>query len=73
MVAELFLYKWPSYRGFTAAKIAHLIAEIVPIQKIDPYIFEVQSLDNIYIYGPFCPGREKDPIYGPKIATPYLS
>ena len=38
LVAELFPYKWPSYRGFTAAKIVHLIAEIVPIQKIDPYI-----------------------------------
>ena len=38
MVADLFPYKWASYRRFTAAKIVHLIAEIVPIQKIDPYI-----------------------------------
>ena len=37
MVAELFPYKWPNYRGFTAAKIVHLIAEIAGIQKIDPY------------------------------------
>ena len=37
LVAELFLYKWASYRGFTAAKIVHLIAEIAGIQKFDPY------------------------------------
>ena len=39
MVAELFLYKWASYRGFTVAKIIHLIAEIAGIQKFDPYIY----------------------------------
>ena len=38
LVAELFPYKWPSYRGFTATKIVHLIAENVGIKKIDPYI-----------------------------------
>ena len=39
MVADLFPYKRASYRRFTAAKIVHLIAQIVPIQKNDPYIF----------------------------------
>ena len=38
LVAELFLYKWASYRGFTTVKIVHLIAEIAGIQKIDQYI-----------------------------------
>ena len=38
LVAELFPYKWRSYRGFTAPKIVLLIAQIVPIQKIDPYM-----------------------------------
>ena len=41
LVAELFSYKWPSYRSFTAAKIVHLIAEIAGIQKFDPYIYDV--------------------------------
>ena len=48
MVAELFPYKWPSYRGFAAAKIVHLIAQILQIQKIDPYIYSssISSMDN---------------------------
>ena len=37
LVARLFLCKWASYRGFTAAKIVHLITEIAGIQKFDPY------------------------------------
>ena len=48
LVAELFLYKWPSYRGFTASKIVHLIAQIVPIQKIDPYIY-IYNLATFHI------------------------
>ena len=47
LVAELFPYKWPSYRGFTAAKIVHLIAEIVPIQKFDPYIYGISIFHKI--------------------------
>ena len=43
--AELCLYKWSSYKGSRASKIVHLIAQIVPIQKIDPYIY-ISSVDN---------------------------
>ena len=52
--AELFLYKWLSYRGSTASKIVHLIAQIVPIQKINPYIFfwKVKSPPKKFAHSP---------------------
>ena len=45
-------YKWRSYRGFTAAKIVHVFAEIVQIQKIDPYTYHIvyPQLNTVQTY-----------------------
>ena len=47
LVTELFLCKWPSYRSFTAAKIVHLIADILTSDGGDPDVELVHAGDEV--------------------------